>query len=537
MSNISRWAAALSVLAVVGACSEDTQDDKEWVDPRYVAEDSYTVAADGSETVEFQVRSNMAWEVYNANPDWCTITPASGDADLVDATTVTVTYSNYAEIDDRYDTISLKSDYWVFKEIAVTQKGIAKLDLEDAGLELPEYDLSGSTGNTFNVIVNQNWTVSTDVDWLNFTFATSGTISDKVSQTVAITYDIEENLGELRSGSIFLSDRNGVVQQTLAVTQGGVILMAKNANDVETYEFRYECATTDVTTTIYVESNSEWLVKKSDSSVNWYYFLDAGGNKVSETSVVDGDGSFTLWVDTKAVPGVSAAAISLETAPAEGFETITKTIVIKQGGERTTSTYNFNDASWTWVLYVGSLPTYDATTGAAFFTCTSTTYSRIAMYNGSNDLYYGLYEVTIDAGSVDTTAETHLMLGPGTDGASEDNTLNIEFSYGKIEAGFSSSESEFSRALTDDEIANAATLGIRVFQSFDTGYLGYQYFFNGECILDCSEPNANDTNTMLNDVNPDLELYSLVLGLRYGDFTVNVPSWSYTAELDWDVEP
>ncbi|MFR9522403.1 MAG: hypothetical protein SNI51_06765, partial [Rikenellaceae bacterium] len=57
----AKWVVALMVLVGFAACStDDTQDDKEWVDPRYRnVEDSYTIAADGSESISFEIKSNM----------------------------------------------------------------------------------------------------------------------------------------------------------------------------------------------------------------------------------------------------------------------------------------------------------------------------------------------------------------------------------------------------------------------------------------------------------------------------------------------
>ena len=106
-----------------------------WVDLRYRAEDSYSLPWESPEAFSFLVKSTDPWTVRSYNPDWCTITPAEGEGNPAIANaetyTVSVQYKDNAQLDDRVDTLEIKSDYWVGKLITVYQKGNAYLDVKD----------------------------------------------------------------------------------------------------------------------------------------------------------------------------------------------------------------------------------------------------------------------------------------------------------------------------------------------------------------------------------------------------------------------
>ena len=121
----------LFFLLFLQSCKDD--EPIKWVDLRYKAADSYTIAASGEETVSIQVKSTDPWIVYSNHSDWCTISPNQGEAnELYD---VQITYTPNTSLDDRTDTVTIKSDYWIGKEVSIIQKGIAYLTLENADVQ------------------------------------------------------------------------------------------------------------------------------------------------------------------------------------------------------------------------------------------------------------------------------------------------------------------------------------------------------------------------------------------------------------------
>ena len=101
-----------------------------WVDLRYrVDQDSYLIDAKGTETVTFLVKSTDPWEVFGSKREsWYTITPDQGEPG--ETFTVTIKCKENTDLDDRADTINIKSDYWTGKQFLLTQKGIAYLNYE-----------------------------------------------------------------------------------------------------------------------------------------------------------------------------------------------------------------------------------------------------------------------------------------------------------------------------------------------------------------------------------------------------------------------
>ena len=117
------WRTLLGTLILISSWSVQSCKDDEpikWVDLRYKAADSYTIAASGKETVSIQVKSTDPWIVYSNHSDWCTISPNQGEAnELYD---VQITYTPNTSLDDRTDTVTIKSDYWIGKEVSIIQK-------------------------------------------------------------------------------------------------------------------------------------------------------------------------------------------------------------------------------------------------------------------------------------------------------------------------------------------------------------------------------------------------------------------------------
>ena len=108
-------ATLLPAFSLLQGC--DDSEAEKWVDLRYRVEDSYLVEAKNPEPVSFQVKSTDPWEVFGKY-DWYTISPSTGEAG--ETYTVTVTCKENTELDDRIDTLNIKSDYWTGKRFVLT---------------------------------------------------------------------------------------------------------------------------------------------------------------------------------------------------------------------------------------------------------------------------------------------------------------------------------------------------------------------------------------------------------------------------------
>ena len=231
-----------------------------WVDLRYRAEDSYSLPWNSPEAFSFLVKSTDPWTVRSYNPDWCTITPAEGEGNPVineaQTYTVTVQYQDNAQLDDRVDTLEIKSDYWVGKLITVYQKGNAYLDVKDDEQSLEISEEGGAL--EFAVSANQDWSkvVIEGADWLSITEGQTGSLDGKVSLSTT------ENTGEKRYGAVSVLDRHGVERVVVKVTQNGVQL------DPATFEIR--AAHNQGVCELNVISNAEWKAEKTDEKLLWF---------------------------------------------------------------------------------------------------------------------------------------------------------------------------------------------------------------------------------------------------------------------------
>ena len=141
----------ISASWLLQSCNNDDEAMKS-VDLRYRVEDSYLREARNPEPISFQVKSTDPWEVFGKY-DWYTISPNKGEAG--ETYNVTITCKENTNLDDRVDTINIKSDYWTGKKFILTQKGIAYLNVEGVNM----IDQEGND-ETFDVLANQKWTMN-----------------------------------------------------------------------------------------------------------------------------------------------------------------------------------------------------------------------------------------------------------------------------------------------------------------------------------------------------------------------------------------
>ena len=360
---------ALLTMLFAVACQDD--EPQKWVDLRYKAEDAYILEATAPSPIRLQVKSTDPWRVYGLHDDWCTITPAEGTSgEIFD---VEVCYSDNSALDDRIDTLIIRSDYWIGKWIQVRQKGIAYLDLEDAdNVELLQTGSSGS----FKIRSNQDWSVrlGENASWLNVSSDLAG------SGDGEIAFSAGENKGERRYADLVICDRHGETVHVVTVAQVGVQL-----DPAETL------IKTDYTAKTYsldVVSNASWTVSREDEQQEWFSF---------EKTSFEGSDKLVITIGENPNTSIRNATIILRTIKAEGVTQVEKRIVLRQANDPVPEHYEFNS---------GEQTKWSVNQGTASFADGDVTFSpgRLLRY----EFRTGNYKIRIkkwcnDLGTVSTT--------------------------------------------------------------------------------------------------------------------------------------
>ena len=311
----TRYILTLMIAALAcAACTKEDPSPHKWVDLRYdVPQDSYLIDKDGTETVTIRVKSTDPWEVFGKNSEsWYSITPDKGDPGEI--YTVTITCEPNTSLDDRQDTIVVKSDYWTGKEFLLTQKGTAFLDFD----EPQPIEMDGES-ISLKVQSNQDWSaeIIEGNDWLTIV---SGATSNGENDVVM---EAAENTGEQRTAQVALYDRNGSLMHMIPVTQIGVILSPALPENSSYHVLFHEAAQLRIP----VESNVTWRVSKNRPEEETWYEI-SGGNEY------EGTGDLVIDVSEYAEGGGSAVregTLVLNTVPVEeGGFSLTKTIRFKQ---------------------------------------------------------------------------------------------------------------------------------------------------------------------------------------------------------------
>lgn len=299
-----------SASSLLQSCKDDDEA-KKWVDLRYRVEESYLVEAKNPEPVSFQVKSTDPWEVFGKY-DWYTISPDKGEAG--ETHTVTITCKENTSLDDRIDTLNIKSDYWTGKRFILTQRGIAFLNVEGIDFLLSK----DNDQKTFKVLSNQKWTakVTDGSDWLSISSGESG------ENNGDITIHSTVNTGEQRTGKVTIFDRHGVSRQIVPCVQDGVLLspaVPENGNWFVAYE---EAQTLEIA----VEANSEWTASKENEEDDWFTLPKTSftGSDNLQISLIEHLGS-----------KVRTGVVVLTSKAEEGVTPVVKKVKFKQANPQT----------------------------------------------------------------------------------------------------------------------------------------------------------------------------------------------------------
>ena len=352
--------AATALVSGLGGCQPVEEGPMKWVDLRYRVEDSYSLPSTSPEAFSFLVKSTDPWTVRSYNPDWCTIDPAAGEGNPVineaETYTVTVQYADNTELDDRVDTLEIKSDYWVGKLVRVYQKGIAYLDVKDDEQSL---EISKAGGElTFNVQANQDWStkVIEGADWLAIKSGETGSLDGSVTLTVG------ENTGEKRYGAVSVLDRHGEERVVVKVTEDGVQL------DPATFEIRAEY--NQGVYELEVVSNASWVAEKTDEKAQWFT-IDNPENT--------GAAVLRLTINDNGGNSLRKTAIKISTVAEPGEPVVVREVVLKQAYLQIPQRTIFNDSELAdWSADKGVNPVYLGAEGTYFeATVSGSTYARL----------------------------------------------------------------------------------------------------------------------------------------------------------------
>lgn len=481
INNIVNWRAVTSALIILSSlliisCNGKDEQMK-WVDLRYKANDSYTIAASGEEKVTIQVKSTDPWEVYAKHADWSSISPDKGGAG--ETYDVTITYKANTHLDDRTDTITIKSDYWVGKEVQVIQKGTAFLTLQDtANIVLGKDE---GSAKSFMVSSNQKWSaaVTEGGDWLSVSSGASG------EGNGTVTAAAKANIGEKRYGKITVYDRHGAIHAEVNFTQDGVQLDPDETSIRVLHENQEY--------TIPVISNTTWTVSKDDENAEWYSF-----NKTE----FNGNESLVIKVDENNGTAVRKATFTISTTVVPGITPVTRTITLKQANEPIAVRHAFAASEWTvnraTISFAG-----DVLTSAA---------GRVTK-DGFAPGYYSfrIKSMTPDAFSIifftygDKEVRWHLDMENGRTGFSTTpwgplNEQNIAF----------------------DKSLKEYTLGLNLTKSSQDGLAKVEWYLNGVLI-----------KTYDNDQAAKIPYANAFVYLGSNKGTVVYDWWEYTPPIDW----
>ena len=348
------FCAAVALISGLGGCQQKVDEPMKIVDLRFRAEDSYDLPASGAKAFTILVASSDPWTVTSANPDWCIISEEEGEASdptlvhegKAEATAIRVQYYDNNSLDDREDTITIKSDYWVGKEITVRQKGCAFLTISEEDFE---QDVTKQGGDHFiHIDSNQDWSVRvTDGDWVTVTDGATGNGAGIATVSAA------ENTAELRYAEVTVYDRHDVAVALIKFTQDGVLLVPISNEIRAGYD--------QLAGEIDVQSNAMWVVTKESETDDWFEILTPSG---------EGDGKIQISLTQNDTEGLRSAVIILKNVVAnEGDYAATKEIKVKQAYriEPVRVLFN-NDELGNWSSDWTNAPSYSKDLGGTLFT-------------------------------------------------------------------------------------------------------------------------------------------------------------------------
>lgn len=454
------------------------------VDLRFDALDSYELSASDPEPISFVVKSTSPWEVYNNHKTWCDISPASGEPG--DKHTVTVQYKNNEALDDRIDTIVIKSDYWIGKWVTVTQKGTAFMTISEFTEELDEKGASGK----IDVTSNQKWSseVTSGESWLKIDNGNTG------EGDGFIKFSAPENKGERRSGIISIFDRHGILMYEVVIIQKGVQL------DPETMELRVLHDQTTVE--LKVVSNAKWTVSKDNDDAEWYRFAQT-----------EFEGSQILVINLDKYTSTSTlrkTTFTMTTESVEGVEPVVRTITLKQAYDNVPEVRPFNNNEVSkWSLWSGKTQVDDS--GVTF-----TEPGRLAKDNAPA----GTYTFKLKPMTDDSYVQIYFIYGKDSE---HEFRCHLDASTKKTAVSTRPWIKEYHQLSFDPSKDNEMTIKM---SETENGFTHVEWFLNGE-FIDSLETTEFDMPDVVWPTDGQI-----LMGSSSG--TVTYESYTYQAPIIWE---
>ncbi len=472
---------AVSSLSIQ-SCKDDEQE--KWVDLRYKAEDSYTIAADGSEPINIQVKSTEPWTVYSEHGDWCSISPATGDAgEIYD---VVIRYQPNTGLDERTDKIIIQSDYWMGKEVVVIQKGIAYLRIE--GYENAEEPIELGKAETLlplTVKANQKWsaTVTKGGEWLSIPGDKTGNLDGTVQLKAT------ENKGEQRTGEVVFYDRHDQAAITLTCIQEGIVLNP----EASTLKVAYGTTTVELPVT----SNGEWMVEKENADDVWYSF---------DQTDYSGDGIISIRIlQQNDGAAVRTSKFKVRNKAGVGDEPIEKVVTLKLGYQVEAQRNTFAAGDW------------QVTAGEPVFANGEVTFTPA----GGNcrisreGMKPGYYTFHIKDSDPDAKCQLYFLYG----------TIEVRwmlFKGGGDNARCGTSDAGVEQIKFDDT-KKGYTIGMNLLPGTASGSMNLEWTLDGQLLKNM--PNYTGVSYGTNA--------QVILGVTPAGGTATYDWWEYTAPVDW----
>ena len=345
-------AAAVLLTAFTGCQKQAEQGTMATVDLRYRANDSYDLPATDAPSFVIMVASSEKWEITSKHPDWCIISQEEGEGAPADSvrighapiTSVRVQYYDNTFLDDRTDTLTISSSYWVGKRITVNQKGIAFLTVEDEDLDQAVIKAGGNY--LIHVTSNQDWSAKvTYGDWVSIADGATG------SKVGTITVTAAENSSELRYADVTIYDRHDVPMYIAKFTQDGVQLVPAVSEILASYD--------QASSDLEIISNTKWTVAKASETDDWFSLDKTSG---------EGNGVVHITFTQNDESGVRKADLIIKNVveKADDYQA-EKTVVVKQGYKiEPVRVLMNNDELSLWNSDWANKPTYIKDTGLLF---------------------------------------------------------------------------------------------------------------------------------------------------------------------------
>lgn len=482
MKNIKIFSTLAYMFLLAGtavSCSEP----EEKVEPvylRYDAEDSYVLPATGAGDISFVVRSDHPWEVYSYNPDWCTISPSTGDTD--EKYTVTVGYNDNPGLDARIDTLVIQSGYWIGKWVTVTQEGNAYLTVEPSELN---FNTDGGS-MPFTIHTNQKWSVevTSGADWLEIESQSSG------EGQGTVTLQAMENEGRMRYATVTVYDRNGDEAASVAVVQDGVQL-EPGTTELHAYY-------NDSRVELNVSANTAWTVTKDDAKAEWFRF---------ENDTFNGNGTLVVLLDQNQSSVMRETTFTLSTISDGGSDPVSVRITLKQAWNNVEH-FDFKDNPSGWNTSVGT-PSIGEN---------GITFTGRSRYNRPSSRP-GTYTFHISHETSDAFSTVFLIFGSQEirwhlDAASKRTVITLNPGYG----GLANTSVPF-----DPSQENEVTM---VMTEAESGFMKLEWLLNGEKVTELLT-----TEGVLSNALWDSNM-TVTIGANTG--TVVFAWYEYAAPMVWD---